>query len=171
MTEVVETSTTDLLSEQALASTVTSVADVSTVEVVESVSTVTAEGSDIVVVTADATASVIDVSGETTVITDTASDVVYGAETEIQILEVAEQGPAGPAGAEYPGKTLTYTGSLLTEVRSYLDAAKTTLAERRVLAYVGSVLSTIQFFNGSGALQKTRTLTYSGGVLVGVVDV
>lgn len=92
---------------------------------------------------------------------------------QLELLETAEQGPPGPSGSgvEYPGKTLTYTGSLLTEVRSYLDAAKTTLAERRVLAYVGSVLSTVQFFDGVGTLIKTRTLTYSGSNLVGVVDV
>ena len=105
-------------------------------------------------------------------IVDSVVSTVYIPEVETQIVETSEQGPAGPpgSGVSYPGRTLTYTGITLTEVLLYLDAAKTQLAERRVLAYSGSVLNTISFYNGAGALTKTRTLSYSSGVLTGVTD-
>lgn len=107
----------------------------------------------------------------TEVVTESAVETVIDIEPQVLVLETAEQGPPGPARVEYPGKTITYASGLVTEVRSYLDAAKTILAERRVLSYAGSILSSIQFFNGSGSLTKTRTLSYSGGVLSGYADV
>lgn len=107
----------------------------------------------------------------TEVVTESSTETVYVVEPQTVLIETAEQGPPGPAHVEYPGKTITYTSGLVTEVRSYLDAAKTILAERRVLSYAGSILTSIQFFNGSGSLTKTRTLSYSGGVLSGYADV
>jgi hypothetical protein len=103
---------------------------------------------------------------------DSVVSTVYVPEIETQIIETSEQGPAGPPGngIAYPGRTLNYTGSSLTEVLLYTDAAKTVLAERRVLNYTGNVLTSLSFYDGAGALTKTRTLTYSGGVLTSVID-
>lgn len=67
-------------------------------------------------------------------------------------------------------KTLVYTGGVLAEVLSYSDAAKIMLTERRVLNYVGGVLTTVSFHDGVGALIKTRTLTYASGALSGYID-
>ena len=90
-----------------------------------------------------------------------------------ELLEIAEQGPPGPPGptaASYPGKTLVYSQGVLTEVRLYSDAAKTQLAERRVLTYTGDVLTSIAFYDVNGTLTKTRTLGYSSGVLTSVTE-
>lgn len=59
---------------------------------------------------------------------------------------------------------------VVTEVLLYSDAAKTTLVERRVLNRVAGVLTTIQFYDGVGTLTKTRTLTYTSGLVTSVVD-
>lgn len=74
------------------------------------------------------------------------------------------------AGSIYLGKTLTWAQGLLTEVLLYLDAAKTQLAERRVLNRTGGTLTSIDFFDGAGTLTKTRTLGYSSGVLTSVTE-
>lgn len=136
--------------------------------------TVVAAGS-VIATAADAVDIITETVTTEIVTTATPADTIVGTEEVGFVVETpAAQGPMGPmgpsGGAAYPGKDLTYTGNQLTEVRFYLDAAKTILAERRVLSYAGSVLSTIQFFDGAGALTKTRTLTYSGGVLVSAVD-
>jgi hypothetical protein len=156
VTNLVESTVTEVLIEAADGLVIESVSETLVVET-------TANGPDIL---AEVTS--------TETVTEAATETVYAVVPETFLIDVGEQGPAGiqgPAGgAVYPGKTITYTGSLVTEVRSYLDAAKTMLAERRVLAYVGSVLSSIQFFNGIGNLMKTRTLNYSGSALIGYTE-
>ena len=99
-----------------------------------------------------------------------------------EVLEVAQQGPIGPPGpagatgpageaaTNYPGKTLIWSQGKLAEVRLYSDAAKTQLSERRVMAYTGDALTSISFYDGDGALTKTRTMGYSSGVLTGVTE-
>lgn len=136
--------------------------------------TVVAPGS-VIATAADAVDIITETVTTEIVTTADPGDTITGTEEVGFVVETpAAQGPMGPrgpsGGAAYPGKTLISSGGLLTEVRFYSDAAKTTLAERRVLAYDGGVLSIIQFFDGAGALTKTRILTYSGGVLVSVVD-
>lgn len=70
----------------------------------------------------------------------------------------------------YPGKTLVWAAGILTEVLLYLDAAKTQLAEHRVLNRTTGVLTSINFFDGAGTPVKTRTLSYSSGVLTSVTE-
>lgn len=130
----------------------------------------------------ETTASGPDILAETVVtetVTEATVETVYVVEPETILLDVGEQGPQGPAGpagpsgdagADAAGKSLVYTGDKLTEVLSYSDAGKTTLAERRVLNYTGNTLTTIQFYDGAGSLTKTRTLTYSLGVMSGYTD-
>lgn len=79
-------------------------------------------------------------------------------------------GPTGPPPPSYPGKTITVAGGVVTDVYLYSDAAKTILAEHRVLNRTADVLTTIQFYNGAATLVKTRTLTYTSGLVTGVVD-
>ena len=152
MTTVVESTVPEILVEDAEGFAVETVESVFVIET-------TPSGPDVVVETV-----------VTEVVTESAVETVIDIEPQVLVLETAEQGPPGPSHVEYPGKTITYASGLVTEVRSYLDAAKTILAERRVLSYAGAILSSIQFFNGSGSLIKTRTLSYSGGVLVSVTD-
>lgn len=157
MTNLVESTLTEVLIEQAQGLVIESA---ETTLIVET----TASGPDIL-------AEVL----VTETVTEATTETVYVVDPETFLLEVGEQGPAGPqgpsgTGTSYPGKTLTYSGGKLTEVLSYSDAAKTTLVERRVLSYTGSDLTTIQFYDGAGALTKTRTLTYSLGVMSGYTD-
>lgn len=158
MTNLVESTLTEVLIEQAQGLVIESA---ETTLIVET----TASGPDIL-------AEVL----VTETVTEATTEMVYVVDPETFLLEVGEQGPAGPqgpsgTGASYPGKTLTYAGGKLTEVLSYSDAAKTVLVERRVLSYTGSALTTVQFYDGAGALTKTRTLAYSGGVLSGITDI
>lgn len=158
MTNLVESTLTEVLIEQAQGLVIESA---ETTLIVET----TASGPDILAEVL-VTETVIGATTET----------VYVVDPETFLLEIGEQGPAGPqgpsgTGTSYPGKTLTYSGGKLTEVLSYSDAAKTVLVERRVLSYTGSDLTTIQFYDGAGALTKTRTLAYSGGVLSGITDI
>ena len=130
----------------------------------------------------ETTASGPDILAETLVtetVTEATTETVYAVEPETILLDVGEQGPQGPAGpagpsgdagADAAGKSLVYTGDKLTEVLNYSDAGKTTLVERRVLNYTGNTLTTIQFYNGAGSLTKTRTLTYSFEVMSGYTD-
>ena len=130
----------------------------------------------------ETTASGPDILAEnlvTETVTEATVETVYAVEPETILLDVGEQGPQGPAGpagpsgdagADAAGKTLVYTGDKLTEVLSYSDAGKTTLVERRVLNYTGNTLTTIQFYDGAGSLTKTRTLTYALGVMSGYTD-
>lgn len=158
MTNLVESTLTEVLIEQAQGLVIESA---ETTLIVET----TASGPDIL-------AEVL----VTETVTEATTETVYVVDPETFLLEIGEQGPAGPqgpsgTGTSYPGKTLTYSGGKLTEVLSYSDAAKTVLVERRVLNYTGSDLTTIQFYDGAGALTKTRTLAYSGGVLSGITDI
>lgn len=169
MTTVVETSNTETLTGAEDVTTVVAASDAALVEFADELTEVNASGDDIVV-TQSTAIEVVDASSAAEVVTESAVETVVEVEPQVLIVEAAEQGPPGPAHVEYPGKTITYAAGLATEVRSYLDAAKTILAERRVLSYAGSLLSSIQFFNGAGSLVKTRTLSYSGGVLSGYAD-
>lgn len=120
-----------------------------------------------------------DATHEVLVDHDATYEVVEVDTTHTEVLEISQQGPAGPAGATgpagpaaptYPGKTLVWSQGKLSEVRLYSDAAKTQLAERRVMAYTGDALTSINFYDGDGALTKTRTLGYGSGVLTGVTE-
>ena len=75
-----------------------------------------------------------------------------------------------PSAVGYPGKTLVWDQGNLSEVLFYSDAGKNKLAERRVLTHEGGKLTSIAFFDGSANLTKTRTLEYSGDVLIGVTE-
>lgn len=161
MTNLVESTLTEVLIEQAQGLVIESA---ETTLIVET----TASGPDIL-------AEVL----VTETVTEATTETVYVVDPETFLLEIGEQGPQGPAGpagpsgdagADAAGKSLVYTGDKLTEVLSYSDAAKTTLVERRVLNYTGNTLTTIQFYNGAGSLTKTRTLTYSLGVMSGYTD-
>lgn len=110
---------------------------------------------------------------KTDVVVDQQADAVVATEVDTYVLETAEQGPPGPAGGvtpSYPGKTLVWASGVLSEVLLYLDAAKTSLAERRVLNRSGGVLTSIQYFSGAGALTATRNLSYTSGQLTGVTQ-
>ena len=157
MIEVVESAIPEVLTEAGIVTIVESVAETFVVET-------TSSGPDILLE-----------SFLTDVVLDTQVQEVVATEIDTQVVESSSQGPAGPAGpvsiqASYLGRTLVYTLDALTEVRLYVDAAKTQLAERKVMAYSLGKLATIQFFDGAGALSKTRTLGYSAGVLTSVVD-
>ncbi len=158
------------------------ISESSTPEVIISQST------DVLLETVVAPASVIETAADSVVIvaetattevvttSDPGDTIVEVEEVPVVIETPAEQGPRGPAGptgpatAEYPGKTLGYTAGVLTDVYLYSDAAKTTLVERRVLIRVAGVLTSIEFYDGTATLVKTRTLTYTTGLLTGVVD-
>lgn len=124
-----------------------------------------------------------DATYETLTDYDATYEVVETDTGHAEILEIAQQGPIGPPGPAgatgpageaapaYPGKTLVWSMGKLAEVLLYADAAKTQLAERRVLTYTGDVLTSIAFYSGDGTLTKTRTLGYSSGVLTNVTEV
>ena len=140
---------------------------------------ITSSPESTVIETAAAGADILTETTATDTLTDTQVELVYAVEPVTVLLEVGTQGPTGPAGSTgptgpgptaYPGKTIISAGGVVTEVLSYLDAAKTQLAGRKVMAYSLGKLATIQFFDGAGALSKTRTLGYSAGVLTSVVD-
>ena len=123
-----------------------------------------------------------DATYETVVDYDATYEVVEVDTTHIEVLEVAQQGPIGPPGpagatgpageaaTNYPGKTLIWSQGKLAEVLLYSDEAKTQLSERRVMTYTGDALASISFYDGDGALTKTRTLGYGSGVLTGVTE-
>ena len=123
-----------------------------------------------------------DATYETVVDHDATYEVVEVDPGHVEVLEVAQQGPVGPPGPvgvtgpageaapTYPGKTLVWSMGKLAEVRLYSDAAKTQLAERRVMAYTGDVLASIAFFDGDGVQTKNRTLGYGSGVLTSVTE-
>ena len=157
MIEVVESSVPEVLSEDSIETVIESVASASVVET-------TSSGPDILAET---------VTSE--IITDIQAQTVVATEIDTYILETAEQGPPGPAGPSgsadaYPGKTLVYSGGVLTEVLLYSDAAKTTLAQRRVLNRTGATLNSVTYYNGAGTLTKTRTFNYTGADLTSVVE-
>ena len=175
MTNLVESTLTEVLVEEADGFAVDSVESSLIIETPQSTTVTEAEEVTLIV---EPSASDTAILAETTVtetLTESLIETLYAIEPETFLLDVGAQGPAGPQGpsgtsVSYPGKTLTYTGDKLTEVFSYSDAGKTTLVERRVLGYTGNTLTTIQFYDGTGALTKTRTLTYSSGVLSGYTD-
>ena len=149
------------------------------------------QSTDVLLETVVAPASVIETAADSVVIvaetattevvttSDPGDTIVEVEEVPVVIETPAEQGPQGvigltgppgPAAASYPGKTLNYTAGVLTDVYLYSDAAKTTLVEHRVLIRVAGVLTSIEFYDGTATLVKTRTLTYTTGLLTGVVD-
>jgi hypothetical protein len=117
-----------------------------------------------------------DATHEILVDCDATYEVVEVDTTHIEVLEVAQQGPIGPVGPagptapDYPGKTLIWAHGRLQEVLLYEDEAKTRLAERRVLTYTGTILTSIAYMDGNDALVKTRTLGSSSGVLTSVTE-
>ncbi len=84
-----------------------------------------------------------------------------------RIRELADGDTLGPVN---PSRDLTYTDGLVTEIHIYSDVGKTILAEHRVLTYVDGKVSTIEFYDSFSALFKTRTLTYTDGLVTSVVD-
>jgi hypothetical protein len=161
VTSVVESTLVEVLVEQAAGVVVTS-------EPVGYVVETTASGPDIL---AEVTT--------TETLTDTLTETVYIVEPEIVLLDVGEQGPTGPQGppgvggtaTSYPGRTIIYTDGVVSEVLSYLDYARTMLAERRLLHYEFGLVDIIYFYDGDGNLMKTRYPTYSSGILIGYIDV
>ena len=155
MTSVVESTVTEVLIEEAQGLVIEATESTLVVEVVE--------GEEVLTETP-----------VTETVTEATIETLYVVEPEIVMLDIGEQGPAGPAGpsggASYPGKTLVWASGKLTEVLMYSDATKTTLVERRVLNRIGSVLTSISFYDGLGTLVKTRTLAYSGGLLIGYTE-
>lgn len=125
-----------------------------------------------------------DATHEVLVDYDATYEVVEVDPGHVEVLEVAQQGPIGPPGPAgatgpageaapaYPGKTLVWSMGKLTEVLLYSDAAKTQLAERRVMTYTGSNLTSIAYMDATDTLIKTRTLGYGSGsgVLTGVTE-
>lgn len=114
-----------------------------------------------------------DATYETVVDHDATYEVVEVDTDHVEVLEVLRQGPPGPPGdaaASCPGKTLVWAGGKLQEVRLYSDEAKTQLVERRAMTYTGDVLTSIAFYAADDTLTKTRTLSYSSGVLTGVTE-
>lgn len=110
---------------------------------------------------------------ETLVDYDATYEVVEVDTVHTEVLELAQQGPPGPHGetaASYPGKTLVWSQGRLQEVLLYADAAKTQLAERRVLNRTGSSLTSIVYRDANDTIVKTRTLGYSSGVLTSVME-
>lgn len=87
-----------------------------------------------------------------------------------KVVVAAGDAAGGGAAPVYLGKTLVWDQGVLSEVLFYLDAAKTQLAERRVLHRSGGLLTSIAFLDGGGDLTKTRTLSYSSGVLTSVTE-
>lgn len=155
MTEIIESGIPELLTEQVLTTIVEAATEPLVVET-------TSSGPDIL---ADVLA--------TDVIIDLQASEIVATEIETFVLEAAEQGPPGPPGGisvSYPGKTLVWSAGVLTEVLLYADAAKTTLAERRVLNRTGNVLTSVEYRDAGGALLRTRQLTYSGADLVSVTE-
>lgn len=69
-----------------------------------------------------------------------------------------------------PSKTLTYTNGVLTQVDEFTDASKTTLRKRKTLNYTNGVLTSVVTLNGDLQVTATRSLSYQGGVLVGITD-
>lgn len=163
MIEVVESSTPETLTEDTVETVIESSTSTSVIEI-------TSQGPDILAETVT-----------TDIVTDVQAQFVVGVEIETFVMESCEQGPPGPAGPQgdtgpagtaetYPGKTLVYTSGKLTEVFLYSDAAKTTLAQRRELHYTGDVLNSVSFHGPGGSAFKTRTLTYTDGILTSVVE-
>lgn len=176
MTDVVTSTETEVLTEVSAAFTIEVAQDAVSVVTETSDGTIEIQDGDptILVTTSDDT--VVSETPTAEVITSAEIETVYAVEPVVTLIEAAEQGPRGPAGptgpatAEYPGKTLGYTVGVLTDVYLYSDVAKTDLVEHRVLIRVAGVLTSIEFYDGTATLVKTRTLTYTTGLLTGVVD-
>lgn len=172
MTEVVESSVPEVLVDTTVGTTVIHGTDTTVVDTA-AVVTVVDTGTEATITDASSASTVVTDSTTTEVVTDAVTQTVIVTEPDTQLVEIAEQGPAGPPGpmaGSYPGKTLVWAQGVLSEVLLYLDAAKTQLAERRVLNRTGSTLTSIDFFDGAGAPTKTRTLSYSSGALTGVTE-
>jgi hypothetical protein len=73
-------------------------------------------------------------------------------------------------GATFAGKTLNYTGGLLTEELLYADSAKTVLLLQKHLSYSNGLLTSVVTLNASGAVLSTRTLTYASGALTSITE-
>jgi len=172
VTDVVESSVPEVLIDATVGITIIRESDITVVDTAAVVTVVDTETA--ATITDDSPAStVITDSTVTEVITDLVTQTIVVTAPDTQLIETAEQGPAGPPGpmaGNYPGKTLVWAQGVLSEVLLYLDAAKTQLAERRVLNRTGQTLTSIDFFDGAGAQTKTRTLAYSSGVLTGVTE-
>ena len=91
-----------------------------------------------------------------------------------ELLEIAEQGtPWSPALRlqATPARPLMYSWESLAEVRLYSDAAKTQLAERRVLTYTGDdALTSTPSTRRVTAPDKHARCPYTGGVLTSVTE-
>lgn len=169
MTEVVESSVPEVLVAQTVGTTVVHGADTTVIDTAAVVTVIEAETETVVTESVPDTTVIID-AAPVEVITDVQTYTLVVLEPDVQLIETAEQGPPGPMAGSYPGKTLVWAQGVLSEVLLYLDAAKTQLAERRVLNRTGSTLTSIDFFDGAGAPTKTRTLGYSSGVLTSVME-
>lgn len=175
MTNLVESTLTEVLVDQADGFAVDSVESSLIIETPQSTTVTETEEVTLIV---EPSASDTAILAETTVtetLTESLVETLYAIEPETFLLDVGAQGPAGPQGPSgtsesYPGKTLLYSAGRVSEVLSYSDAGKTTLVERRVLNYTGNTLTMIQFYDGIGSLTKTRTLTYALGVVSGYTD-
>jgi len=92
--------------------------------------------------------------------------------TPVTLLTAELMAPPGAPSTptRYLGKTLVWAQGVLSEVLLYLDAAKTQLAERRILNRTGQTLTSIVFRDGDDTITKTRTLGYTSGVLTSVTE-
>jgi hypothetical protein len=169
VTEVVELSVPEVLVAQTVGTTVVHGADTTVIDTAAVVTVIEAETETVVTESVPDTTVIID-AAPVEVITDVQTYTLVVLEPDVQLIETAEQGPPGPRAGSYPGKTLVWAQGNLSEVLLYDDAAKTQLAERRILNRTGGTLTSIDFFDGDGALVKTRTLGYSSGVLTSVME-
>lgn len=171
MTEIVGSTTPELLVEASEGAALECAGAVSVIEYAPPDTSVLVDAlTESMVVTTSSTDILVETTN-TEIVADRTSETVYVLDPQTVLVDVGEQGPPGPPGAVGAvAKTLVYTGGVLAEVLSYSDAAKSMLTERRVLNYVGGVLTTVSFHDGVGALIKTRTLTYASGALSGYID-
>lgn len=169
MTEVVESSVPEVLVSATTGTTIVHGADTTVVDTSSVVTVIESEATTTILETGSAATIVID-AAPVEVITDVQTYTLVVLEPDVQLIETAEQGPPGPRAGSYPGKTLVWVHGKLSEVLLYDDAAKTQLAERRVLNRTGQTLTSIDFFDSDGTLVKTRTLGYSSGVLTSVTE-
>jgi len=170
--EIIESSVPEVLVDATTGTTVVHGADTTVTDTAPVVTVVETETTTTVTETAPGTTVVADDS-TATVITDVQTQSLVALEVATQIVETAEQGPPGPPGpmaGSYPGKTLVWAQGVLSEVLLYLDAAKTQLAERRILNRTGQTLTSVVFRDGNDAITKTRTLGYTSGVLTSVTE-
>ncbi len=125
----------------------------------------------ITVVSTDLSPTIVSIEQTTTVVSIEQSVTTLSMPSTVVSVISAGLGLQGPPGAPtYPGKTLIWASGILTEVLLYLDAAKTQLAEHRILNRTSGILTSINFFDGDGAATKTRTLGYTSGALTSVTE-